>query len=137
MVNLSVKGKYGVAAVFELALHQKGEPLQIRQLSQSCGIPQNYLEQILVVLKKEGLVKSFRGAQGGYQLAKPASQISIKDVLFSLEGPSQLVKSYCGCPVLSKFWMEVDETLSQSFEKTFETLLNEKQRHEKEMHYAI
>ncbi len=137
MVSLSVKGKYGVAAVFELAVQEHGTPVQIRQLSATCGIPQNYLEQILVVLKKESLVKSFRGAQGGYVLAKAAHLISVKDVLFCLEGPSQLAVNYCGCSVLSQFWVGFDDTISHYLDKTFESLVAEKQRLEKTHHYTI
>lgn len=137
MVSLSVKGKYGVAAVFELSQHSKGEPIQIRQLSQSCQIPQNYLEQILVVLKKEGIVKSFRGAQGGYELAKPSNQITIKDVLTCLEGPSQLQTGYCGCDVLSRFWAEVDQAIIGSLNKTFQELVADKQQAKKILQYTI
>ena len=137
MVSLSVKGKYGVAAVFELARQEHGIPVQIRYLSLTCCIPQNYLEQILVVLKKEGIVKSFRGAQGGYVLARAANQLSVKDVLFCLEGPSQLTINYCGCDVLSQFWTGLDREISLVLEKTFEALVSEKQRLEKTLHYTI
>jgi len=137
MVSLSVKGKYGVAAVFELAVQEHGTPVQIRQLSTTCNIPQNYLEQILVVLKKEGIAKSFRGAQGGYVLAKPASQISVKDVLFCLEGPSQLAANYCGSSILTQFWCGFDDAISRYLDRTFESLVADKQRLEKTFHFTI
>lgn len=136
-MNFSVKGKYGVAAIVELALHPKGEPVQIRHLSQVCGIPQNYLEQILVVLKREGFVKSFRGAQGGYILAKPASEISINNIIGCLEGPSQLVEGYCGCDTLTQFWADVDACIAKSLEKTIKELAYEKQQAKKILQFSI
>ncbi len=137
MLTLSVKGKYGIAAVFELAKLAGSKPIQIRSMAESCNISQNYLEQILIDLKHDGLVKSFRGAHGGYALAKKASDITVKDVLLSLEGPSQIASSYCGCPTLTQFWLGVEDKLSLEFEVSFEELLKKKQKLDKTLTYSI
>ena len=92
MFQLSVKSKYGLAAVIELAQKQEKGPIQIKAISGNRNIPQNYLEQVLVELKKGGLVRSFRGINGGYKLQKDPKSISVKDVLTILEGPCKLTE---------------------------------------------
>ena len=73
--------------MFELANHyHKGEPLQIRQIAAAQNIPERYLEQLLVSLKTGGLVKSTRGAKGGYVLAREPRKITLLDTLRCLEG---------------------------------------------------
>ena len=91
MFTVSAKGVYGLLAVVELARGYRGASIQIRDIAQRRGIPQHYLEQILVVLKKAGYVESFRGAQGGYALASDPRELTVEEVLTTLEGPLQVV----------------------------------------------
>ncbi|MEL7039133.1 MAG: Rrf2 family transcriptional regulator [Cyanobacteria bacterium J06592_8] len=87
MVELSCKSQYALLALLELAAHYpQGEPCQIRQIAQQHNIPERYLEQLLATLKRSGLVRSQRGAKGGYLLAKEPSQITLLDVVICLEG---------------------------------------------------
>jgi len=86
-VRFSAKGEYGVLAVFELAQHAGGTPLQAKTISKNQRIPLRFLEQVLSGLRKAGLVESVRGAQGGYVLSKTPSEIRISDVLEAIEGP--------------------------------------------------
>lgn len=86
-VKLSNKGRYGVRALFDIAFHNDGKPTQIREISERALIPARFLEQIFQELKKAGLIGSKRGPRGGYHLARPASEISLGDVLRALEGP--------------------------------------------------
>lgn len=86
-VELPLKFRYGFLALLELADHyHTGEPLQLRQIAVMSNIPERYLEQLLTALKGGGLVKSQRGAKGGYVLAKAPSQIVLLDALACLEG---------------------------------------------------
>ncbi len=86
-MKLSTKGRYGLKAMFELSLsHSKG-PISIKTIASKQNIPEQYLEQIFSKLKKAKLIKSVRGAQGGYLLSKKASEITVYDVLIVLEGP--------------------------------------------------
>lgn len=86
-MELSCKSEYVLLALFELANHyHKGEPLQIRQIAAAQNIPERYLEQLLVSLKTGGLVKSTRGAKGGYVLAREPRKITLLDTLRCLEG---------------------------------------------------
>lgn len=86
-MRFSAKGEYGILALFELALHEGDSPLQAKTIAKKQHIPLRFLEQVLSSLKKAGLVESTRGAQGGYVLAKPASEIRISDILQANEGP--------------------------------------------------
>jgi len=118
-VKLSTRTRYGVRAMLELAKHQTKGPLQLKVIASRQGISVKYLEQLIAVLKAAGLVKSVRGAKGGYALAKPASQIKLSDCFITLEGPvitAECVKdeSYCrrivDCAVRD-VWVKVQEAV--------------------------
>jgi len=85
-LKLSTKGRYGLRAIVDLALHSEEETVALSSIAEREGISISYLEQLIAKLKKAGLVTSVRGAQGGYKLAKPASEVSIGDILRALEG---------------------------------------------------
>ncbi|MGI0491093.1 RrF2 family transcriptional regulator [Alkalinema pantanalense CENA528] len=86
-VELSCKSEYALLALLELAVrYRSSEPLQIRQISAQQNIPDRYLEQLLAILRRGGIVKSQRGAKGGYLLAREPWKISLFDVLNCLEG---------------------------------------------------
>lgn len=86
-MKLSTKGRYGLKAMLELALNYDNGPVSIKHISERQNISERYLEQIFSKLKKSGLIKSIRGAQGGYVLAKHPEEISVGDILRVLEGP--------------------------------------------------
>ncbi|WP_353892219.1 Rrf2 family transcriptional regulator [Proteinivorax hydrogeniformans] len=87
-MKISAKGDYACKAVLELTLkHQEGKPVQIGEIAKNQSIPLKYLEQILVVLKKGGIAKSKRGAEGGYSLAKNPKDITVADVIALTDGP--------------------------------------------------
>ena len=88
MINLKVstKGRYGLRAIVDLAVNDKEGQVSLKSVAERQGLSENYLEQLFASLKKSGLVKSVRGAQGGYMLSKPAEKITVGDVLRSLEG---------------------------------------------------
>jgi len=85
-VRLSSKGRYGVRALFDIAFHNAHKPAQMREIAERADIPARFLEQIFQDLRRAGLVAAKRGPRGGYQLARPAGEISIGDVLRALEG---------------------------------------------------
>jgi len=86
-LRLSTKGKYGVKALFELAMHQGAGPVSLKTIAERQGLSEHYLEQLAAPLRRAGLITAMRGAQGGYMLARPASQITVGDVIRVLEGP--------------------------------------------------
>lgn len=85
-MKLSTKGRYGIRAMYELALAYGEGPMSIKEISRKQNIPEAYLEQLMAPLRKEGLVDSLRGAQGGYTLSAPPEQISVGSILRVLEG---------------------------------------------------
>lgn len=89
-MKLSTKGRYGVKAVVELAINYGGEPLSIKRISESESISENYLEQLFSSLRKADLIKSIRGAQGGYVLNKAPKDITIAELMNALEGPIEI-----------------------------------------------
>jgi Rrf2 family protein len=85
-MRLSTKGRYGLKAMFDLALHFGSGPISLSSISERQDISLNYLEQLILMLKKAGLVTSIRGAYGGYTLSRPPNKITVGDVLNVLEG---------------------------------------------------
>lgn len=85
-MKLSTKGRYGLRAMIDLAIHSKEEAVSIASIAARQKISESYLEQLIPKLRKAGMISSVRGAGGGYMLAKPASEISVGDILRALEG---------------------------------------------------
>ncbi len=86
-MNITTKGHYGVMAMTELAMHDGKGPVPLKTIAENQGLSEHYLEQLFAPLRRAGLVRSVRGAQGGYLLGRPAREISVGDVLRVLEGP--------------------------------------------------
>ncbi len=90
-VRVSTRGDYACRALLSLALHQEASgPTSVRDIAERTGLPQPYLEQILLALKGAGLVKSKRGVGGGYVLSRPASEIRLSEVISAVDGPITL-----------------------------------------------
>ena len=86
-MELSCKSEYAILALLEMATHyDNGEPMQIRQIALQQKIPDRYLEQLLATLKRQGLVKSQRGAKGGYILSRAPWEISLLEIIRGIEG---------------------------------------------------
>ena len=87
-MKVSAKAEYACLAVLALARRSGDDPpVRIREISATHGIPERYLVQILLQLKGAGLVVSTRGASGGYRLARPATAISLGEILAAIDGP--------------------------------------------------
>ncbi len=86
-MKLSTKGRYGIRAMYELALEYGKGPLSIKEIAARQSIPEAYLEQLVLPLKREGLVTATRGASGGYRLSRPPKETSVGAILRALEGP--------------------------------------------------
>jgi len=125
-MKISTKGRYGLEALLDMALHTDEAPIKISSIAQRQGISEKYLEQIFSTLKNSDIVKSVRGAQGGYLLARPAHQITVRQILTALEGPLSPVAcasmgrdAACGrfdfC-VTRTFWGDMAEALNQTTE---------------------
>jgi Rrf2 family protein len=91
-MRISAKADYAVRAVVELAANTDEKPVKAERIATAQGIPLNFLENILGELRHAGLVRSHRGAEGGFRLAKPPKEISVADVIRAVEGPLASVR---------------------------------------------
>jgi len=86
-LRLSTRGHYGLKAMFDLANNYGSGPISLKTVAERQNLSDHYLEQLIAMLRKAGLVKSMRGAKGGYFLAREPSEIRVGDVIRALEGP--------------------------------------------------
>ena len=137
-MKMSTKGRYSVTAMYELALHYGEGPISLKSVAQSQGLSENYLEQLMVPLRRAELVQSTRGAQGGYMLGKSPAEITIGSIITAVEGPIAVVDCLlaeaesaeqkcakaCGC-VTRGIWEKVCDSISEVLDSiTLQTLLN-------------
>lgn len=122
-MRLSTRGHYGLKAMFDLAQHYGTEPIPLKTVAERQGISENYLEQLIAILRKTGLVKSVRGAQGGYILAREPGRITVGDIIRAMEGPiapvecvSEVEPTECvqadSC-ITRAVWARVRDTLAE------------------------
>ena len=119
-MRLSTRGRYGIHAMYDLAVTFETGPQPLKAIAERQSVPEAYLEQLMAPLRREGLVKSVRGAQGGYLLARPPSEITVGQVLRTLEGDLAIIdclleEDSCdkadGCPT-RKVWKRVRDGLN-------------------------
>ncbi len=137
-MKISTKGRYSVTALYELALHYGNGPLPLKNIAQSQGLSENYLEQLMVPLRRAGLVKSIRGAQGGYMLGREPKEITIGEIITTVEGPIAVVdcllagiedvnqpcERACAC-VTRSIWEKVCDSISNVLNNiTLQTLMD-------------
>ena len=91
-MRISAKADYAVRAVVELAAAEGDKPVKAERVATAQEIPLNFLENILGELRHAGIVRSHRGAEGGFRLAKPADQINLADIIRAVEGPLASVR---------------------------------------------
>ena len=137
MKVFSEKVNYGLSALFELAKNYFKGYMQIREIATAQNIPQNYLEQLLISLKRAGLVDSIRGAQGGYKLNKPMNEIKIIDLIEALESPITIVDYSKNSEVLLSFWKKIEGNFKELFNNTLEDLVKEEDLIRKKIDYQI
>ena len=115
-MKVSTRGDYASRALLSLALHLGEEgPTSVRDIAERTGLPQPYLEQILLAVKGAGLVRSKRGVGGGYVLARPPEEISLADILAAVDGPLiTLMEEHDHCEghcVLQEVWVGVSDEM--------------------------
>jgi len=117
-MKLSTKGRYGARAAIELALRYGSGPIMVREIAANQKISDRYLEHILTSLRSAGLVKSTRGAKGGYELAKSPQDIRLGEIIRALEGPIDIVpctsdqdcENITQC-IMIEVWTDVKEAI--------------------------
>lgn len=138
-MRFSIKVQYAIQAMLELAIKYSNEPVQISEIAQTQKIPARYLEQLLLTLKRRGLVVSARGKNGGYSLAKHAGDIPILEIIEALEGRIEFAaKKMKKVPVLFEAFEEIEKNVRKSLmEKSLEDLVFRKRQRERAYVYNI
>ena len=136
-VKLSTRGRYGIHAMFDLAQNGAAGPVPIKAIAERQLIPEAYLEQLIAVLRRDDLVRSVRGAQGGYQLSREPDEITVGDVLRSMEGDLALADCLleedacdraCRCPT-RVVWQKLHDGLNRIVDSiSLQDMLNDHQR---------
>lgn len=123
-MRISTRARYGLRLMLDLALkHGKG-PIFLKEVSRSQEISEKYLGQIIMPLKAAGLVKSFRGAHGGYTLQRDPDKITVREIVATLEGDLNLVDCVVNPSACDRFalcvtqevWCKVSRAVSQTLE---------------------
>lgn len=139
-MKLSTKGRYGVRALLDLALHQGEGLVQLKEIARRQEFSLQYLEHLIAPLIAAGLVKSTRGARGGVLLLKPPSEVKLSEVVQILEGSIALVDCVNNpaiCPrsascVTRDIWIEMKRAMSHVLDSTTLQDLVERQKQKRQ-----
>lgn len=119
-MRITSRGEYGVRALFDLAIHFGQGPVALKQIAERQGISDHYLEQLMSAMRKVGLVKSVRGALGGYELSRDPKEITVGEILRALEGPlvtqsdsEAAIQDEVHRQALEALWNRIDERVGQ------------------------
>lgn len=134
-MKMSTKGRYGLRAMVDLAVNSSGEHVSLNSIADRQNVSENYMEQVFSTLRKAGLVKSVKGAQGGYVLGDKPSNITVGTVLRTLEGNLSIIDQvdeskrlgndieYC---VTVNVWEKINASINEVVDSiTLEDLANE------------
>jgi len=145
-MKISTKGRYGMRAMTDLAIHYGEGQILLKDIAKRQQLSERYLEQLILSLKSAGMVKSTRGAHGGFKLAKPPSEIKLIEIFQTLEGPLGLVEcvedpmscSRVDSCVTRDIWLEMKEGLVSILDsKTLQDLAEQQTQKEKKTMYYI
>jgi Rrf2 family protein len=125
-MKLSTKGRYGLRAMLDLAVNSAGDHVSLYNIAERQGVSENYLEQVFSALRKAGLVKSVKGAQGGYILAHQPSKTTVGTILRALEGDLSVVddekENSAGNLVIRCIKNEVWDRMNESLNKVVDSI---------------
>jgi Rrf2 family transcriptional regulator, cysteine metabolism repressor len=145
-MKLSTKARYGMRLMLDVASHYGQKPGNLRTIARRQDISEKYLWQLASLLKNAGLIKSTRGPAGGYKLARPPSEITLKDIVSVLQGPVCVVdcindpdccRRSQDC-IARGIWKKVNDNLLKTLDSvTLETVVSEQKAVESLSAYAI
>lgn len=146
-MKISTKGEYGIRAMLYIAMQSGLTPVTSHEIAEHQGIPEPYLRQILALLSRDGLVHSNRGPQGGHLLGRPASEITLRDVLVTLEGHTTAIDQILALPctiavgsehcVIREFFLEVKSAVERLLGSTTLQDLVSRQQHILEQRISV
>ncbi|WP_062198825.1 cysteine metabolism transcriptional regulator CymR [Massilibacterium senegalense] len=118
-MKISTKGRYGLTIMISLAKNVGGGPTSLKSIAQAHDLSEHYLEQLIAPLRNAGLVKSIRGAYGGYILAKDAKNITAGDIIRVLEGPISPVEVLEDEePAKRDLWIKIRDAVKEVLDNT-------------------
>lgn len=136
-MKLSTRGRYGLKAMFQLALHYGEGPISLNQIADKQNLSENYLEQLFSILRKEGLLNSVRGAQGGYMLSDSPENIKVGTILRALEGnmsPSECAIDDNDCSredgcATRLVWVKIKDSIDEVIDSiTLQDMINDENK---------
>lgn len=136
MFSLSSKSLYGLLAMVHLGRHYN-DSVQIKEIAETYGISQNYLEQLLLALRKGGVLRSQRGVNGGYLLARPPEEISVLEILEILEGPIEILRDTQGYEQLDFFWKQLADRIRAILSLSLRQLAQKVEDYGQPINYVI
>ena len=118
-MKISTKGRYGLRILIDLATHDNSIPRLIRDIAQAQQISEKYISRLVIDLRRAGLIRSIRGVNGGFHLAKKPEEITLLEVIETMEGPVSVVEcvnarhkcdrnSSCGARTI---WQQLNENI--------------------------
>ena len=124
-MKISTKGRYGLRALTDMAMQSQNEAISLVKVARRQHISLNYLEQVFATLRKAGIVKSQKGAQGGYRLAKKPEEIKVGDVLTALEGEFSIIDDMdtdasfdaVRCAIRELVWDRINQSVNSYLEE--------------------
>ncbi|OCA91215.1 Rrf2 family transcriptional regulator [Bacillus sp. FJAT-27225] len=118
-MKISTKGRYGLTIMIELAKKHGEGPISLKSIAQANDLSEHYLEQLIAPLRNAGLVKSIRGAYGGYLLSREPSQITAGDIIRVLEGPITPVEGIEDEePAKRELWIRIRDAIKEVLDST-------------------
>ena len=137
MLGLSTETLYAVAALNALALQNSDKVIKIKEIASLANIPQNFLEQILLSLKKSGILISIKGAHGGYKLARSLDDVMLAEIVEILEDGYFHTACKSEDPALELFWEDLGEKIYQNFDISLSTLTDYHRKIDKILDFSI
>ncbi|MCK4796416.1 MAG: Rrf2 family transcriptional regulator [Spirochaetes bacterium] len=132
------KVKYAIASLFELAkIYNQDSVMQKKEISKNQNIPESFLEQLLLILKRHNLVESIRGAKGGYKLKQPPEKISIFDIVKALEGNISIIGEFDKSEVLNDYWQNVEKDFIKLLNDNLGSFVNKENKLKKHLFFNI
>ena len=144
-MKISTKGRYGLRILIDLAMHDPGRPRMLRDIAESQQISEKYISRLVIDLRRAKLVRSVRGVNGGFHLAKAPEQITLLEVLETMEGPLSVVecvrspekcKRQSLCPARN-IWTQLNDGIRELTRNiTLDDILNAYRQHNADLGIA-
>ncbi len=136
-MKFSSQEEYGLRCLLRIAREGRATGLTIPEISEAEGISTFYVAKLMRVLRRGGLVKSSRGKIGGYALARPPSEITVKEIVEHLDGPLEMPRTILKDKTLKSYLLDRQKVIGSSFDQTLEDLVAERKRQNECIVYHI